>query len=111
MRRFLDRSPDGLERREHAVMLLDRAGWHTSRTLRWPKRIVPRFLPPYSPDLNPVERRWLWLRQHCWRNRCFDTKSDLIIEALEGAWSLDWHTIRSVRRASWIVPGDQLGSA
>ena len=108
MQLFVDRVAAGLEHREHAVMVLDRAGWHTSRKLRWPKRITPLFLPPYSPELNPVERLWHWLRQHCWSNRCFDTKEDLIIEALEGAWSLDWETIRSVCRAAWIVPEDQL---
>lgn len=108
MQLFLDRVAAGLRRGEHAVMVLDRAGWHTSQKLRWPKRITPLFLPPYSPELNPVERLWLWLRQHCWSNRCFDTREDLIIEALEGAWSLDWNTIRSVCRAAWIVPEDQL---
>ncbi|HMN97260.1 MAG TPA: transposase [Phycisphaerales bacterium] len=78
------RDGDGLERREHAVMVLDRAGWNTSRTLRRPKRITPIVLPPHSPELNRVERVWPWLHRHCWSDGCLEAKHDLIIEALGG---------------------------
>ncbi|MBM4022823.1 MAG: hypothetical protein FJ284_11395, partial [Planctomycetes bacterium] len=54
---FLDAAASRLRRRKHAVMILDGAGWHCSHKLRWPRRITPLFLPPYSPELNPVERQ------------------------------------------------------
>src|SRR5829696_7579631 len=46
----------------HAALVLDRAGWHVSEDLTVPANptLVP--LPPYSPELNPVERVWEYLR-------------------------------------------------
>jgi transposase len=62
MQIFLDgfsatRAPD-----EHVAMVIDGAGWHIADDLRMPDNITPILLPPYSPDLNPVERVWLLAR-------------------------------------------------
>src|SRR5438067_5646350 len=48
----------------HAVVILDRAGWHRSQGLVVPGNITLLELPPYSPELNPVERIWHYLRSH-----------------------------------------------
>jgi hypothetical protein len=47
-----------------AIGVLDGAGWHQARDLRWPDNITPVPLPAYSPELNPQERLWAFLRQH-----------------------------------------------
>ena len=44
---------------DHVVLILDRAGWHVSKGLALPANIELLHLPPYSPELNPVERLWL----------------------------------------------------
>ena len=41
---------------------LDGAGWHSSKTLVVPENISLLPLPPYSPELNPVENVWQYLR-------------------------------------------------
>ncbi|MFM7185424.1 MAG: transposase [Planctomycetota bacterium] len=51
MEQFLNAAAKKLGTRQHAVMVLDRAGWHTAKHLTWPRRITPLFLPPYSPAL------------------------------------------------------------
>lgn len=43
---------------KHVVLVLDNAGWHTSRDLMVPDGITLLFLPPYSPELQPAERLW-----------------------------------------------------
>ena len=48
----------------HAVVVLDGAGWHTARELRWPGNLTPLPLPASSPELNPQERVREFLRQH-----------------------------------------------
>jgi transposase len=48
----------------HAVLLLDRAGWHTRGKLDGPDNITPIFLPSHAPELNPVENVWQYLRQN-----------------------------------------------
>ena len=70
----------------HAVLLLDRAGWHTTGKLRWPKDVTPILLPSRSPELNPVEQVWQFLRANFLSNRVFETYND-IIEASCEAWN------------------------
>ena len=57
----------------HAVVLLDGAGWHqTGDKLNVPDNISLLKLPAYSPELNPVENIWQYLRQNQLSNRVFD---------------------------------------
>ena len=56
-----------------AVLVHDQAGWHTSPRLKLPENIVLLPLPPYTPELNPVENIWEYMRQNwfghqVWRN-------------------------------------------
>ena len=53
-----------VRRGAHAVLLLDRAGWHTTGRLVVPKNITLVFLPSRAPELNPVENIWQYLRQN-----------------------------------------------
>jgi transposase len=56
MQQFLDHLAATIGKDEHAVMVLDQAGWHDSRALSVPANLTLVPLPPYSPELNPVER-------------------------------------------------------
>jgi len=69
----------------HAVMVLDRAGWHTAAALRVPGNVTLVHLPPKSPQLNPAENLWHYLRSHFWSNRLYATWDDLRDAATE-AW-------------------------
>ena len=70
----------------HAVLLLDRAGWHTTPKLDMPTNITPILLPSKSPELNPVENIWQYLRANWLSNRVFETYDDIIDAACE-AWN------------------------
>src|SRR5215210_4173681 len=69
----------------HAVLLLDRAGWHTTGHLVVPKNLTLVFLPARAPELNPVEKVWQYLRSSWLSNRVFETY-EAIIEAACEAW-------------------------
>lgn len=71
----------------HAVIVLDRAPWHTTLKLEIPKNISLLLLPAVSPELNPVEQVWKWLREHELSNRVFKTYED-IVEASCSAWNI-----------------------
>jgi hypothetical protein len=58
----------------HAVVILDGAGWHRSQGLVVPGNITLLELPPYSPELNPIERLWHYLRSH-WLANSVDAAS------------------------------------
>lgn len=71
----------------HAVVTLDGAGWHQrSARLKVPDNISLLKLPPYSPELNPQENIWQYLRQNYLSNRVFDTY-DAILDACCDAWN------------------------
>ena len=57
----------------HAVVILDQAGWHGARALRVPDNISLLPLPPYSPELNPVENLWQFLKHNFLNARIFDS--------------------------------------
>jgi transposase len=63
MQAFLEAFANTIGDDEHVALVLDGAGWHSGTTLRVPDNITLVPLPPYSPELNPVERVWLYLKQ------------------------------------------------
>ncbi len=69
----------------HAVLLLDRARWHTTRKLQIPRNITPILLPSRAPELNPVENIWQYMRQNWLSNRVYDSY-DAIVDAASDAW-------------------------
>lgn len=73
----------------HAIILLDQAGWHGSRELAVPENITLMPLPPYSPELNPAENIWEYLRKNKLANRLYETYED-IVEACCEAWTPSW---------------------
>ena len=87
---------------EHAVLVLDQAGWHVAKALAVPANVTLLFLPPYSPELNPAERLWAWLRSHHLSNRVYADYQELLT-ATDRAWtSLYADTIKSVCACPWI---------
>ena len=70
----------------HAVLILDQASWHTTENLKCPLNISLLHLPPYSPELNPVEQVWHFLKQYFLSNRTFKDWDD-IANACVKAWN------------------------
>ena len=85
MQKHLDEISCCVARGAHAVLLLDRAGWHTTDNLNVPKNMTLIFLPSRAPELNPVENIWQYLRANWLSNRVFETYEE-IIEAACQAW-------------------------
>ncbi len=62
----------------HAILLLDQAGWHTTHKLTLPENITLMPLPPRSPELNPVENIWQFMRDNWLSNRVFKSYDDIL---------------------------------
>ena len=102
MQQFLAGLSGTLAPDEHAVLVLDQAGWHVAKALAVPANVTLLFLPPYSPELNPAERLWAWLRSHHLANRVYADYQELL-SATDRAWlTLDANTIKSVCNCPWI---------
>ena len=87
----------------HAVLILDRAGWHTSPKLTLPKNITLLPLPSYAPELNPVEQVWAYLRANFLSHRVWDSY-DAIVQACCHAWTTLMSTpeqVTSITTRAW----------
>ena len=88
---------------KHVVLVLDRAGWHVARALAVPANITPLHLPSHSPELNPIERIWAYLRSHYLSNRVYTDYDDLF-EETSAAWRLlDDDRLKSITATSWLT--------
>ena len=58
-------------------LVMDGAGWHKSKDLVVPENITIIILPPYSPELNPVERLWLYIKQNTIRSKIYENIASL----------------------------------
>lgn len=90
---------------EHCVMFLDGAGWHKALDLVVPRNMTLAPLPPYSPELNPAEHVWDYIRVNDMRNLVF-SDLDKVMDAVETSLhrlhqSPD--TLRTMIGFPWIV--------
>ena len=104
MQIFLDHVAASRPPEVQVVMVLDGAGWHLSRALAVPPTITLVVLPPYSPELNPVKRVWLSLRERFLSLRLLHS-TDAIIDACCDAWMrlvAEQNRLRSLCAYPWI---------
>ena len=91
----------------HAVLILDQAGWHVTPKLKVPENITLMFLPPRSPELNPVENVWQFMRDNWLSNRVFRDYDDIVDQCCR-AWNRlieQPPTITSIGMREWAHVG------
>jgi transposase len=87
------------------ILVLDGAGWHTSHGLRIPDNICLLHLPPYSPELNPVEHIWDYIReQKGFNNHTFEsiTAVENQLEIALKKITKEKQIIKSLCNFSWL---------
>ena len=94
----------------HAILLLDQAGWHGAKALQVPQNISLLPLPPRSPELNPQENIWQFMRQNWLSNRVFKSFDDILDHCCY-AWNTliaqPWK-ILAIARRDWADVGQTL---
>jgi transposase len=89
----------------HAALILDRAGYHVAKDLAVPANVTLIPLPPYAPELNPMENVWGYLRGNKLGNTVFDSYDEIIDKASE-AWMFfasDKQRIASIATRTWAT--------
>ena len=89
----------------HALLILDGAGYHLKAALQIPENITLLHLPPYSPELNPVENIWEYLRANKLANTVFETYEEIVEKACE-AWMFfanDKDRVDSITTRDWAA--------
>jgi transposase len=87
----------------HAAVVMDQAGWHVARALQVPPNLTPVPLPPYSPELNSIERLWRYMKDTKLSNRVFADLDD-VVQACCAAWNAvlaEPGRIRSICSEPW----------
>lgn len=85
----------------HVVLVLDQAGWHVAKALQVPDNITLLLLPPYAPQLNPIERVWGFLKSRCLSNRVF-TDYPHLFRVIRDAWNaLSTDRLASLTQINW----------
>ena len=105
---FLDQWAATIPAGTHAVLVWDGAGYHSAaKSLRPPANVTLVTLPPYAPELNPVERLWLYLREHHWSNRTYRDLAALEEAAIAGwrAVCLRPEKIKTICRCEYLPDG------
>jgi transposase len=92
---FLEQFSKQIGKKE-ILLVLDGASWHKSKDLKIPTNIMLMYLPPYSPELNPVERLWHYIKSKIIRNKIYQTIAELEVCLTNFFKNLDPCTIKSV---------------
>ncbi len=82
----------------HGCVILDRAPWHTATDLKVPKNLTIILLPARSPELNPVENIWQYLRQNWLSNRVFEDHDEIIDAGCDA-----WNRLMAEPTAIWTI--------
>lgn len=89
----------------HALLVLDGAGWHGAKGLAVPHNITLFPLPPYAPELNPIENVWQFLRANKLAITVFDTHAEIVDKCCE-AWNFfadNPKLISSITARDWVT--------
>jgi len=85
------------------LLALDGASWHKAKGLQIPENIELVFLPPYTPEMNPIEQIWTEIRKRGFRNEIFASLEKVIDRLCQTIASLSTATITSITGRMWII--------
>ena len=105
MNLFLDELAAAVPAGAHAALVLDGAGWHVSEDLAAPANLTLVHPPPYSPELNPVERVWEYLRDRWLSHRVLAGGYEAVVDAACAAWNAllaEPGRLRSLTSFPWL---------
>ncbi len=85
------------------LLCCDGAAWHKSKTLMVPDNIVLFYIPPYTPEMNPIEQIWKELRKRGFKNEVFSTLEKVVDRLCDVICSLTPTDIHSITGREWII--------
>ena len=85
------------------LLCCDGAAWHKSKTLQVPENIVLFYIPPYTPEMNPIEQIWKEIRKRGFRNEIFSTLASVIDRLCEIICSLSAEVVKHITGRDWVL--------
>ena len=87
----------------YLILIMDNAVWHKSKTLNIPENIELMFIPPYTPELNPIEQIWKEIREKGFTNEVFPTLEHVIDRLCEIINNLTNDVVKSICKREWLI--------
>jgi putative transposase len=89
--------------KDYMILVCDGASWHKSKKLKVPENIELFFLPPATPEMNPMEQVWKEIRKIGFKNESFPTLNKVIDRLCEVIRSLSTITVKSITSREWVI--------
>ena len=86
------------------ILVCDGAAWHKANGLTIPDNISLVFIPPYTPEMNPIEQIWKELRKRGFCNEIFVTLEKVVDRLAKTICSLSREVVKSITHRDWIIP-------
>ena len=86
---------------DYMLLVMDNAIWHKSTTLEIPSNVELAFIPPYTPEMNPIEQVWKEIRKRGFKNKAFQTLEAVIDKLQEVIQGLEKSVLKSTVSRQW----------
>ena len=87
---------------DYILLCVDNAGWHKSKGLKVPDNIRLLYIPPRTPEMNPIEQVWKEVRKRDFKNKLFKTLDKVVDQLCYTLNSLTKETIKNITGRKWI---------
>lgn len=87
---------------DYLILIMDNAVWHKSQALTIPENIEFTFIPPYTPEMNPIEQVWAEIRKRGFKNKAFQTLTEVVDKLQEVIQGLEQSILKSIVHREWI---------
>lgn len=87
---------------DYIIFVCDGAVWHRSTGLIVPDNIEILHIPPYTPEMNPIEQIWAWIRRHGFRNEVFTSLDKVVGRLCDTINSLSSSLVKSITLRDWM---------
>ncbi|WP_203664751.1 transposase [Lacticaseibacillus sp. 53-4] len=101
LQQLSDQYPDKM-----IILICDNAVWHKARALFIPANIEMLYIPPYTPEMNPIERIWREFRRRGFVNRVFQTLEKVVDRLCEVIQGLTKSDVKSFTHTAWLIEPD-----
>lgn len=89
---------------DYLILVMDNATWHKSQALELPENITCTFIPPYTPEMNPIEQVWAEIRKRGFKNKAFKSLEEVILKLETVIQNLETECLRRIVHRKWICP-------
>ena len=89
--------------KDSIILVCDGATWHKSNSLEIPPNIRLIFIPPATPEMNPIEQIWKEIRKRGFKNEIFQTLDDVVERLCDTICALSKNVVKSITGRNWIL--------